>query len=139
MTFPLPGVEPHVRAIDVTLKAGLPAAIGVGLGRAPTDQALPYAVHYPDPGDVQAARLDGQRQHLTLHFIVHAIGVGPEQANWVADRVRDVLLNTALTVPGRRLYRVTQDAAPPPMSRDDDVTPPLYVQTLEFQLRSDPA
>lgn len=139
MSFPVPGAESHVRALDAKLKTELPASVGVGLGRAPQGRPPPYVVQYPDPGDVQAARLDGQRQHITLHIIVHAIGVGPEQASWCADHARLVLLGAPPVVAGRKVHRLTQDPAPPPMSRDDDVSPPLYLQVVEYELRSDPA
>jgi hypothetical protein len=99
----------------------------------------PRIVLYPDPGDVQAARLDGQRQHLTLHILVHAIGAGPEQATWCADQARGVLLADPPLVPDRTVRRLVQTVAPPPMIRDDDVSPPLYLQVTEYRLESEPA
>ena len=135
----IPGAEPHIRAVDARLKAGLPASVGVGLGRAPAGVSPPFIVQYPDPGDVQAARLNGERAHLEMHIMVHAVGVGPEQATWAGDRAREVLLGAPPAVPGRRVHRLTQTMAPPPIVRDDDVNPVLYVQVTEYRLTSDPA
>ena len=132
-----PGAEPHIRAMQALLDVNLPPSISVtvGVGVGP----LPRVVMYPDPGDVQAARLDGQREHLEMHVLLHAVGVGPEQATWASDRAREVLLGVPPVVPGRRVHRLTQTMAPPPIVRDDDVNPPLFLQVTEYRLVSDPS
>lgn len=139
MTAPvIPEAEPHVRALKARLVAGLPASVKVGVGQAPAG-VPPLVVLYPDPGDVHSARLVGRWERITLFVTVHAIGTGPEQAWWAMDRARAVILAAPPVVAARHVHRPTQMPGSPPITRDDDVSPPLFLAVAEFELRSDPA
>lgn len=138
MSAPIPETEPHVRAVRQHLDDTLPANVTVTVGGAPTGVAAPLVVLYPDPGDVARARISGKRS-LTLRVFVHAVGAGPEQALWVGDQARKALLGTPPAVPGRTVYPLAQTLGGMPLSRDDDVQPPLFVQVTEYEMRSDPA
>lgn len=135
MTYP--EAEPHVRAYETHLESALTGEVLIGVGVAP-DGDYPHGVLYPDPGDVQSARLCGSRERITIRVMVHAIGTGPEQSSWASDRVRAATFD-GFTVEGRKVYRPVQTLAPPPMQRDDDLVPPLYLQVTEYEIRSDPA
>jgi hypothetical protein len=52
----------------------------------------------------------------------------------VADKVRSALASV-LTVDGRVVWR-PEELGGPPVSRDDDVTPPLFYVPIQFQIRS---
>lgn len=134
-----PSALDHVTAMKAHLVAQLGAGVPVGIGQAPAGVAAPYVVLYPDPGEVGAITLGGERHTITLHVFVHAVGSGPEQALWAGDKVRTALLDQSFTVPGRRLRRIDQELAPPPLNRDDDVQPPLFLQVAEYSLHSEPA
>lgn len=136
---PLPEAEPHVLALLALLATGLPPSITAAVGRAPLESAPPYVVLYPDAGDVVSARLAERHRRITVHVIVHAIGSGPEQAVWAGDKARAVLLGPAPAVAGRHTYPLVQTPGMPPLSRDDDVSPPLYMAVTEYEMRSDPA
>lgn len=130
-----PESEPHVRAVIAKLQADVPAALGVALGVGP-DVAPPYLAVYPDPGDVEQARLSGDRSWLRICFFVHGIGTGPEQALWALDKARLSMLGNPPTVPGRRTHRMTQSYGSPIIDRDETVDPPLYIAMAEFCLIS---
>lgn len=132
MTIPL--AEPHVTAVWEQLQADL--TIPVGLAEAPV--GVPCVAIYPDAGDVAQARLCGDRSSMTIRFTVHGIGSGPQQAAWAQDQVRLSLLGTVPAVAGRKVSKFVQEYAPPVL-RDDDVKPTLYVQAAEYRLFSQPA
>lgn len=132
--------EPHVRALVDAVRAALqPFNVPVELGVAPAgDHPSGVVVLYPDPGDVEAARLCGDRSSAVIHIGVHAIGTGPEQALWAADKARTAMLGDPPAVEGRRTHRMTQSDAGA-LDRDGTVQPPLYVQASEYRWFSQPA
>ncbi|MEU7814129.1 hypothetical protein [Pseudonocardia sp. NPDC049154] len=134
----IPEAEPHVSAVIAKLKAGVPTTLGVALGVGPAANP-PYLAIYPDPGDVEDARLCGDRSKLTIHFMVHAVGAGPEQATWALDKARAVLLGDPPTVSGRRTHRMSQTLGAVPVTRDETTQPPLYIALAEFRLVSQAA
>lgn len=131
----VPATEPHVRAVIDKLKAEVPANLGVALGVGPATNP-PYLAVYPDMGDVADAFLSGDRSQLTIHFIVHGIGAGPEQALWAMDKARAVLLGTPPAVAGRKTHRMTQTLGTADVMRDDSTQPALYIALAEFRLMS---
>lgn len=130
-----PEAEPHVRAVIAKLRAELPAGIGVALGVGPARNP-PYVAVYPDLGDIEQAFLVGDRSRLVIHFFLHAVGKGPEQALWAADKARLVLLGTPPAVAGRLTQRMTQTLGSRPLTRDETVQPPLYLAMAEYRLMS---
>lgn len=134
-----PSAYDHVIALRDHLVAQLGAEIPVGIGVAPVDQAPPYLALYPDPGDASFSTLGGERNNITLHVMVHAVGAGSEQAIWAGDKARAALLDHPLTVAGRHMRRISQELSPPPLNRDDAVEPPVYLQVTEYIIRSEPA
>lgn len=131
----VPETEPHVRALIAKLKAELPVSLGVALGVGPATNP-PYLAVYSDMGDVEDAFLSGDRSKLCIHFIVHGIGKGPEQALWAMDKARAVLLGTPPAVAGRKTHRMSQTLGTADVMRDDSTQPALYIALAEFELMS---
>jgi hypothetical protein len=126
-----PEVLPHVDAVQAALTA---AGLAVGLGGAPVPAVDRYVALYPDAGQFVTESLADRRTDFV--GMVQATCVGPtaEQALWVADKVRSALASV-LTVDGRVVWR-PEELGGPPVSRDDDVTPPLFYVPIQFQIRS---
>lgn len=142
MTTPyglIPGSEPHVAALLEQMRAETPDSLIVELGVAPAapGDKQPYAVMYPDGGQVRAARLDGGRRHIEISFLMHAVGQGPEQALWVTDHIRRAALSKIPVVEGRSVRPVYQDGYPSPLMRDWNSQPPRFNQIIELILCSD--
>ncbi|GAY07503.1 hypothetical protein [Pseudonocardia sp. N23] len=134
----IPEAEPHVAAVLAMLQAGTPANLGVALGVGPSVNP-PYVALYPDPGDVEQARLSGDRSLITISFLLHCIGAGPEQALWALDKARAVMLGDPPTVAGRRTHRMTQTYGSRELDRDDGIQPALFIAMAEFRLMSQQA
>lgn len=126
--------RPHASAL-VTLLA---ASIDAYLGESPAVHPARYVVLYPDPGTPDGT-LGDRHRWLLLEFQVTAVGTTVEQCLWAADTARTVLLTSVPTVSGRLVHPLWQVGIPPPVRRDDDVQPPLYVQPVSYRLRSVPA
>jgi hypothetical protein len=131
----VPETEPHVRALIAKLKAEVPVSLGVALGVGPATNP-PYLAVYPDMGDVEDSFLSADRSKLCIHFIVHGIGKGPEQALWAMDKARAVLLGTPPAVAGRKTHRMSQTLGTADVMRDDSTQPALYIALAEFELMS---
>lgn len=71
-------------------------------------------------------------------FTIHSVGMTRQQAVWVSDRVRALLLDWTPIIPGRRCWRI-RSAGSQPVQKDTDVTPPKFFAVDRFTLRSTPA
>jgi hypothetical protein len=126
-----PAVLPHVDAVQAALVG---AGLAVGLGGAPVPAVSKYVALYPDPGQSVSESLADRRTDVMLMVQATCVGPTAEQALWVADKVRSALAGV-LTVDGRVAWR-PEELGGPPVSRDDDVTPPLFYVPIQFQIRS---
>lgn len=130
-----PQLYPHTAALHVVLDAG---SYTVGLNEAPAGVAAPYAVLYQLPAVNSDGPLNDPDADWQLPYQVTSVGVGPEQAQGVADYLRG-LVDAAgfLTVAGRSLWlaRWTRLGAP---QRDDTVQPPLHYVTEDLLLTTTP-
>jgi hypothetical protein len=72
-------------------------------------------------------------------FQVSAVGVGAEQALWLADRARLALIDWRPTVAGRSVMPVQLTAAGPGPFPDFDTTPPRFTAADRFGCWSYPA
>ena len=97
----------------------------VGDGQAPADITRPYSVLYPlDDTDRDGDMIDTQRTSW-FDFQVTVVGDTREQAEWLADDLRDSMLAADLTPSGFRMYpfeRVVTNQT----ERDDDIQPPVF-------------
>ncbi|MGW4406518.1 hypothetical protein ACWEJ6_20990 [Nonomuraea sp. NPDC004702] len=135
MSAPLES-RPLVNAILAMIDAALPNTIGIYWAMAPQNASMPYAVLYPDVGmESFADRSLSDDAPNDLRFQVTSVGVTPEQAALVADKIATSLLTTVPTVPGRRVRPIRQEGAQP-VQREDASTP-LFFATAQYLVRSD--
>ena len=134
----IPEAEPHVAALLDALRVSAQSILTVSLSVAPDDYTTPYVVVHPDPGSVSHARLCGGNDRIVMHFTIHGVGSGAEQALWAGDKARKALLNNRPSVPDRNVFPIVQDGTPPPIRPDRDVEPPLFIDVSEFMFWSDP-
>jgi hypothetical protein len=125
---------PHAEAVLDYLNAD--PDITAYLGKRDGD--APCVVIYPDPGMDESSSLI-PNQDVVVYVPLHAIGLGPEQALWLMDKVRARLSRATPVVTGRSVHPMWQEQAPRPLDRDDDVQPPLYSSFAEYGIRSSPA
>jgi hypothetical protein len=128
-------VDTHATAVLAALVDGGLAAYD---GQAPPGATGPRVVVYFDAG-ADSGTLGDRHRWLLVEFQATAVGTTPKQARWASDKTRAVLLTAQLVVPGRSVSPLWQVGAPPPIQRDDDVTPPLFYQPVSYQFRSGPA
>jgi hypothetical protein len=133
MALTIPQGRPHTAAVVTTLEtAGLTVGDGTGAGLT-----TPYVVVYTDSGDVDGP-LGDRYADLTQTVFIHAVGTGPEQAQWAADKARAALLTTAVTVAGRTVLYLDHVTSVP-VRRDDSIRPPLFLAIDQFALATTPA
>ncbi|MGD3109494.1 hypothetical protein [Streptomyces sp. YGL11-2] len=104
--------------VTEALRAMLAAATGkpCGLGRLPVVDGRPaslsYTVLYPQGGPVGGAPLADRSEDAHLVYQVTVVAARADQAEWLADRVREALLSrtdtgqwaNAIQVPGVRVW-----------------------------------
>lgn len=139
--FPIvvPDIRAHVDAIVQALTDGLPEGYGVyeATGPANPSEHVPYVVFYANPGaPVGAPFCPGQDLALTLS--VRGVGLEPWQAQTAVSRARTILLSGTVAVTGRAVRINQDDAQPPPLERDDSISPALFNQLVIFDVRSTP-
>lgn len=125
--------QPHVAAFQGLL-TGL--AFPTYLGGAPSDAPARYAVLYPDAGAIEQTSLVPD-QGFVGFISVHGIDIGADGALLVIDQIRSAVVGQQPSVSGRHVWRIWQEQSPPPVNRDDEVTPPKFSAYCEFGMRSD--
>ncbi|MFE1358856.1 hypothetical protein [Streptomyces harbinensis] len=131
-----PAVLPHWDALLARLAiSGVPIGQGVAPREAePHGGITEYAVLYLGPATAVRESLADARTDAELSVQVTCVGVSPERCLWVADRITAALAQP-LTVEGRQAWRL-EGPDGPAVHRDDSVTPPLWLQPLQYTLRS---
>ncbi len=105
------------------------ASIKIGDGQAPADDTRPYAVLYAldeteEEGDMSSAvTVTGW-----FEFQITSVGDTREQAEWLADLLRTLILASNLTPSGFRMFPWRNLITNLP-DRDDDEQPPLFYVT----------
>lgn len=113
------------------------AGLTAFLSRAPDTTFAPYVVLHADAGEYDKIEgaLANPLDTFRLPFQVTAVGIGPEQALSLADKVLAALVYVVPTVTGR-VCRPIVPLSAQPIQRDDYVPIPVYVATAQFELRS---
>jgi len=126
----------HTTAVLSLMRA---TGVTVYDGRVPDAPSYPYAVLYPDLGMLTPPMLTNVSCELTMTLYVHAVGTTRDQAQWVAEKIRDALIDVRPAVTGRHLWPIRQDITRPP--ERDDTLPAVVVfdQVATYRLRSVPA
>lgn len=113
--------------------------VPVGVGKRPTvDGTKPYIVIWPDAA-VRSAVTMKANDGATETWVCHCLGLTPDSVDVAVRKLTTAVYGLYRTVvDGRRVHYPEQLAALP-LTRDDDVNPPLYDLTVEWRLSTTPA
>lgn len=84
---------------------------------------LPYLVYYSTLGDDSNWRLAGYQARRSVFFQVTYVGADRNQAKWAGEQQRAALADHAITIPGRKSWRVLLGESQR-IRRDDDAARP---------------
>lgn len=127
----IPSGRAHTAAVVAALDAaGISTGNGIG-----ANLSGKYAVVYSDLGALDGP-LGDRFADLEQTIFVHSVGVGPDQAQWVADKSRTTLL-AGVDVPGRARLNLVHTSSQP-VQRDDDVKPPVFYAVDIYTLSTTP-
>jgi hypothetical protein len=100
----------------------------------------PYVVAYPLLGGSLDGPLGDPDADAEPVYQITSVGGSRQQCEWVADKVRAVMLGGALllTVGDRRVVRVSPDVLPG-ATREDDSQPSIWFAPERFRLYVTPA
>lgn len=134
MTVPVVDAQPLVDAVRAAVAA---QQVAVDVGQKPTVAAgKPWVVMWPDSGAVVDRSLRS-RDGFTMRVSFQCFGLSPASALWAVRRVRVAVLGLAeQTVAGRIVRLPSLMESPPPLTRDDDVNPPIWMQYDEARFRT---
>lgn len=113
--------HPVAKAVLVALRA---AWARVGDGVAPDVLTLPYAVLYRAGGGALSGPLSDSHADGTPLLQLTCVGATAEQADWLADKLRPILLAKP-TLTGQRVMQTFLETSQP-VRRDDSTNPPLF-------------
>lgn len=111
--------------------------IAFGHGKKPTvAPGAPYIVGFFDAGRIEDRSLVSRDGWSTVGAF-HCAGLTPESAFVATRKLREAALAlSGQTVGGRRVQKPSQVIEPPPVDRDDDADPVIYVQYDEWRFRT---
>lgn len=116
-------------AADVASKVGdRPADIGT----------KPFVVFWPDAPVRASLRMDLTTGQTTT-IVCHCLGLTEESARIGETKLAAAVYGLYQTVVDGRFVQYPEQLASLPLTRDDDVSPPLYLLVVEWRLRTSPA
>ena len=106
----------------------------------PTGATRPerYCVVYSTNGARSAERLTGPDVTADVHHTVHCVGMTTAQAQLVAEKVFEQVLNWTPNIAGRRSRRV-RHLGSRPIAVDEEITPNLWFTVDVFGVTRAPA
>lgn len=128
-------VEAHVQAVLKLITD--PGGLLVFEGDVTGDPDK-YTNVFHTPGFYEGHTQSGELVDVSVTFTIHNVGRDRWQAQWGAGRVAARLLNVTPVVAGRRCWRIAHEAGPP-ISKDDEVSPPRFLAIDRYTLKSTPA
>lgn len=126
--------QPLINAIKAAIAA---QGVAVGVAKKPVVAAgLPWVVMWPDGGAI-TNRSMASRDGFLMVLALHCFGLSPDSA-WVALRKARVGVTgmANAVVAGRGIQVPIPLESLPPISRDDDVDPPLFMQYDEWRIQT---
>lgn len=117
------------------------AALGVPFGDGHEPDRVdnnPWVVGWFDAGTYAARSLIGGDAWSTVGTF-HCCGLTPESARVAVRRLTEVIKGLHLAVVDGRQVQMPQQLTASPLDRDDDADPPVYLQAVEWRLRTSPA
>lgn len=109
----------------------------VGEGQAPPGPP-PYVVLYPITGGTTTGVLADLDADAELVYQATCVGTSVEQAQWLENKVLQILGTGGVTITGRIVNRVRLDGFGG-IVRDDTTSPPLYTAVPRFRVLSTPS
>ena len=115
------------------------AGLSASLGEAPAVLNPPHVIVWPGSGFETFTDLGRPIGDLLLSVQLTCIGATVQQAQWAADKARTAI-NRAIPDPinDYTFWPIYAEQASQPVRKDDQVTPPMYVATSRWILRSTP-
>lgn len=124
--------------IDAAKAAIAAQNLAVAVGIKPTVAAgLPWAVMWPDAGNVTDRSLRS-RDGFELVLPVQCYGLSPASAAVAVRKVRTAVESLRGQVVDGRTVLMPSHEPPPPLSRDDDADPPIFMHYDEWRIRTTP-
>lgn len=120
------------------IKALIGKSVRLHDGAVPDGAALPYAVLFIDDGTAARTRMVPVSDRRNVGFQITSVGIDPDGARSVAERVRAAVLDKRPAVAGRATWPVQQEVSQP-LRVDRDVTPHLLYVVDQYAFSSIPA
>lgn len=135
MTTPV-AVQPIVSAVKTAVES---RGVLFGDGGKPANVGTkPWIVAWPDGGTYSSRSLRGG-DGWSMVLTAHCVGLTPESARIAAAKLSGALYSLFLTTVDGRQVQFPEQLSALPLQRDDDSDPPLFVQIVEWRLRTSPA
>jgi len=97
-----------------------------------------YVVVHPIPGGTTDGTLEAPEERAEALYQLSAVGATRQQAEFIADRTREVMLQWPLVIAGRVVDLVSTDTLGGAV-RDDAGQPPLYQVADRYRITTEPA
>lgn len=124
--------------IDAAKAAIAAQGLAVGVGVKPAvASGLPWAVMWPDAGNVTDRSLRS-RDGFTLTLPVQCYGLSPASAAVAVRKVRTAIEGLGRQAVGGRTVQPPSHQPPPPLTRDDDADPPVFMHYDEWRITTTP-
>jgi hypothetical protein len=124
-------------ALTDALAAALDIPLGVG-NRPPLTGTKPFVVVWPDAPRRGGNTMKANDNQETI-LVCHCLGLTEESARIAEAKLATAVYGLYRTVVDGRLVQYPEQMASIPLTRDDDVNPPLYDLAVEWRLRTTPA
>ena len=98
----------------------------------------PFVVLWPDAPVHGAHTLAAPNGKQTTTLVCHCAGLTPDAADIAQRALADVIYGLYSTTADGRKVEYPEQLGGLPMTRDDDVSPPLYDLAVEWRLRTSP-
>lgn len=121
--------------IQTTLGTDVPTGIGA---RPASTGTKPFVVLWPDVG-VRSALTMQANDGSTTTLVCHCYGLTKASAEVAERKLAAAVYGLHMTVVDGRRVLYPEQLVALPLSRDDDVNPPLYDLTVEWRIRTCPA
>lgn len=132
MTVTIVDAQPLIDAIKTAVTA---LGVAIDVGRKPAAATTRYIVMWPDGGNVENRSLRSRDGWSTV-LAFQCYGLTPEAAGYASRKLREAVFGLHLTVVGGRTVQMPEHQPPPPLSRDDDADPAIFMQYDEFRIRT---
>lgn len=112
--------------------------VPVGIGKQPAAVGTkPFIVIWPDAG-VRSALTMRANDGNTETWTCHCLGLTPEAVDVAVRKLTAAIYALHRTVVDGRIVQYPEQLSAVPLSRDDDVDPPLFDSIVEWRFTTSP-